>query len=251
MNQGSYNLGGEEVKEESSWRYPLIIFVTTIILCVIFLYHYVGPDVEELQGNKPRPTISDEIVQLAIGETTFNVPANYTVFPRARRPGDRDSVILYASWPRMEGYVPARRSDFVENAFNSRRIDITIRKKGTPFTEEQRLEILYFPNVNEREGAPYDFGLTRYSFKKGGALESAPASGYANKELLIARDESGDVAALFCYQGKKDDVVPPECYREFDFNDRVSVKYRFKRAYLAEWQRIDSRVHEFVSGLAQ
>lgn len=246
MNQGSYNLGGEDVKEESSWRYPLILFFTTLVLCVIFLYHYVGPDVEELQGNKPRPTISDEVFSITIGDETFAVPANYTVFPRARRDGAREMVSLYASWPRMEGYVPARRNDFTENNAESRRIDIDINERKTPFTEEQRLELLYFPNVIDREGLPFDHDLTRYSFRQGNASDIAPASGYANKEMLIGRNDAGDVAVFFCYPGTADDIVPPECFREFDLTGQVSVKYRFKRPYLAEWKQIDSRVVELL-----
>jgi len=52
MNSG-YGFGGNEVKEESSWRYPLGIFMATLILCAIFLYYYVGPSVEEIRGDLP------------------------------------------------------------------------------------------------------------------------------------------------------------------------------------------------------
>jgi hypothetical protein len=243
MAQGSYNLGGDEVREESSWRYPLIIFFATLILCVIFLYHYVGPDVDEIQGNKPRPTINDERIVLNVGDITMSVPANYTVFPRDRRPGDRESISLYASWPRMEGYVPARRDDFVENRRNSRRIDMLVEVSRTPFSEAERLEILYLPHTVDPEGGPFEHELTRYTFRQGSNL--APASGYSDKEMFIGTTEDGEMAVLFCYI-VRDDSVPPDCFREFDLTEQVAIKYYFKRPYLPEWKKIDARVRELL-----
>ncbi|WOI54606.1 hypothetical protein [Parvularcula sp. LCG005] len=244
MAQGSYNIGNEEVKEESSWRYPMILFFATLVLCVVFLYHYVGPDVEEIQGNKPRPTINDELIAITIGKQTFNVPANYTVFPRDRRPGEREVLALYASWPRMDGYVPARRNDFVENEADARRLDILIQQKKTPFDELERLEVLYRPHLLDREGTPYDHGLTQFSFRQGSEL--APASGYSDKELFLGETAAEETAVIFCYPADADRVVPPECFREYDLTPTVTVKYYFKRPYLAEWRRIDEEVHTLI-----
>lgn len=247
MSKGGYQLGNEEVKEESSWRYPLIIFFATLILCVIFLYHYVGPDVDEIQGNKPRPTINDEMFNVSVGDMYFDVAANYTMFPRDRRDGQRETLSLYASWPRLEGYVPARRSDFVENASDSRRIDLVIQQKKNPFSEDDRLRVLYLPHTIDKEGAPFDHNLTRYTFRHGSDL--APASGYSNKEMLVGEATDGTRAVLFCYPGDEADIVPPECYREYDLSDSVAVKYYFKQPYLPEWQRIDEKVRDFVISL--
>lgn len=244
MAQGSYNLGADEVKEESSWRYPLIIFVTTLILCLIFLYYYVGWDVEEIQGNKPRPTINDELVELVVGDITLSVPANHTVYPRDRRPGEREQLFLYASWPRLDGYVPARRDDFVENEADSRRIDMLIQQRRTPFSEAERFEILYLPRVVDRDGIPHEHGLKRYTFRRG--AEGIPASGYSDKEMLVGTDYTGAQAVFFCYQGSLSDPVVPECFREVELSDQTSLKYRFKRPYLAEWLQIDERVRDFV-----
>ena len=247
MAKGSYNLGGEEVKQESSWRYPLIILLTTLVLCVIFLYVYVGPDVDELQGNKPRPTISDEMLDIVVGDVSLDVPANYTVFPRDRRAGARENLSLFASWPRMEGYSPSRREDFIENEADARRIDILIASKKSPFTEEQRLDILYLPQTVDMSGSPFEHGLTRYSFRQGTPEE--PASGYSDREMFIGRTEQGEQVVLFCYPEGQTDAVPPECFREFDLTAQVSVTYYFKRPYLQEWSRIDEGVKRLVGGL--
>ncbi|MEM9232652.1 MAG: hypothetical protein AAGA69_00255 [Pseudomonadota bacterium] len=248
MAQGSYQLGGDEVKQESSWRYPLIILFATLILCVIFLYHYVGPDVDEIQGNKPRPTISEELIDISVGDIDLRVPANYTVFPRDRRPGERELLTLFSSWPRMEGYAPSRRNDFIENEADARRIDLLIGLKQMPFNEEQRLDILYLPQTVDSAGSPYEHGLTRYTFKQG--TPENPASGYSDREMLIGETASGETAVFFCYPESENGAVPPECFREYDLTETVSVKYYFKRPYLAEWQRIDEGVKRLVGGPA-
>ena len=50
-----HGFSGDEIKEESSWRYPLGIFMATLVLCAIFLYYYVGPSVEGIQRQCAEP----------------------------------------------------------------------------------------------------------------------------------------------------------------------------------------------------
>lgn len=243
----NYTATGDEIREESSWRYPLTILVITLLLSALFLYFYVGPSARDLAGENPKPTVSEERSQAVIGDVTLSVPANHTLFPRYRRPGTYEELPLVAAWPRMEGYTPARKSDFTENKANARRIDIVLEEKGSPFAELERLEVLYLPQVIDQRGAPDDHGLTRYTFRQGSATQ--PASGYADKTMYIGEAEDGARAVLFCYRDAEDAVVPPDCYRQYDLTKRVTVKYYFKRPYLAEWRRIDERVRGFVDGL--
>lgn len=247
MAQGSYNLGGEEVKQESSWRYLMMLLLATLILSSLVLYYFIGPDVDEFQGNKPRPTISDDMVEIRIDDVVLSVPANYTELPRDRRSGEREQLFLYAAWPRMEGYTRARHTDFTENRPDSRRIDITIGVKRNPFSELQRLEIQYTPHLVDAEGTPYEHDLTKYVFKSGTAEN--PASGYSDKELYTGIATTGEKAVLFCYPEDPDRVLPPECFREFELTSGVYVKYRFKRPYLSEWRKIDQGVKRLVGGL--
>ncbi|MBB4657652.1 hypothetical protein [Parvularcula dongshanensis] len=242
--QERYTAGGEEIREESSWRYPLTIFLITLLLCAVFLYLYVGPGVDELQGATPKPTLSDDRSRIAVGDVVLNVPANHTVYPRDRRPGEREVLPLYAAWPRMEGYTPARRADFTEDRPNSRRIDIVLEEKRVPFNEDERFDVLYLPHATDPAGTPQEHGLTLYTFSGGG-----PASGYEDRVMFTGEAADGSRAVLFCYEGEADDPVPPECYRTYDLTSEVTVRYRFKTPHLADWRRIDARVHDFVEGL--
>lgn len=242
----NYGVGGEEVRQESSWRYPLGIFLATLVLCAIFLYYYVGPSVDELGGNVPSPAISEEPVALSVAGVNFAIPANYTVFPRDRRGGARDEVWLYALWPTLSGYAPSRREDFVENAADTRRIDILIAARTSPFTERERIDILYMPQTIDRRGARTPWQLIKYDFKE--QRSNVPTSGYAGTELYLGEGANKEVIALFCYK-ERDDTPSPECWREMELAPTVTLTYRFKRPYIAEWRKIDEEVLKFVNDL--
>lgn len=244
----SYGFGGDEIKEESSWRYPLAIFFSTLILCAIFLYHYVGPGVDEIQGATPKPTISEEPIRLAVGDIALNVPANYTVYPKDRRGGERDSLSLYALWPTMNGYSPARRADFIDNDDDTRRIDIILDERTTLFDEERRLQALYLPHTVDKTGSPAEYGLVKFTFKDEGA--DTTTNGYSDKDMFVAEAEDGSPIVLFCFRDNPDTVIPPDCWRQYGLTDGTSVRYSFKRSYLPEWRKIDAAVRRFLLGMS-
>ena len=249
--RGGDSFGAEEIKEESSWRYPLGIFMATLVLCAIFLYYYVGPSVEEFSGNIPSPAISEEPVRVTIAGTTFAPPANHTVYPRARRGGARDELSLYALWQTMNGYSPARREEFIENAPDTRRIDILISKRTSAFAEAERVETLYLPRTVDQRGVRTQYQLTQYNFKsESDPGADVPTSGYANTELFLGATDEGDLIALFCFK-EREEAIPPECWRKYEYNDEIEVSYRYKRPYLPEWQAIDQKVREFIAGWDQ
>lgn len=245
--QQNYSVGGEEVREESGWRYPLIIFAATLALSVVILFYYFGPSPEEIAGDVPRPSLSDDSVVLTVGSIPFDVPANHTVFPKDRRPGERESLALYAAWPRMDGYTPSRRNDFIENRPNSRRIDVLIETNNTPFDEKQRLEILYKQHVTEAGGVPFEHGLTKYEFAPASSL--APGAGYEDRVMFVGTAEDGEQAVLFCYDHEDEELIPPDCFRIYDISEEVWVRYIFKEPYLPEWRKIDTAVKAFVEEL--
>jgi hypothetical protein len=247
MSKG-YGFGGEEIKQESSWRYPLGIFMATLVLCAIFLYYYVGPSVEDFSGNTPSPAITEEAVRVEIGGIVFAPAANYTVYPRARRGGARDEVVLYALWPTMNGYTPAQRKEFIDNEPDTRRIDITISKRNSMFNEAERFERLYLPQTVDTRGVRTPYQLTKFTFKD--QRSNVPTNGYAETELFVGADAGGATAAVFCFK-EKEDVTSPECWREYEYGDKIEVSYRFKRPYLPEWRALDAAVQEFVANLDQ
>lgn len=246
--RGGHSFGGEEVREESTWRYPFGIFLATLVLSAIFLYYYVGPSVDEISGNTPSPAISEEPVAFSVGAVGFSVPTNFTVYPRDRRGGERDEVSLYALWPTMTGYTPARREEFLENPKDTRRVDIVIGRRISTFGEQERIDILYLPYTNDRRGIRTPYQLVKYTFRD--QRENVPTSGYADAELFLGETEDEKTIALFCFE-EREDIRSPDCWREYELTPTVSVSYRFKRHLLDEWRAIDARVRAFVEGMVQ
>ncbi|MEM9170143.1 MAG: hypothetical protein AAGC56_10865 [Pseudomonadota bacterium] len=242
-----YSFGGEEVREESSWRYPLAFFFATLVACAAFLYFYLGPDVDDLRGDTPSPAISDEIVRLTLGGVPFAIPTNHTVFPRDRRGGERDNVELYAIWPTMAGYSPTRRAVFVENAYDTPRIDIIMKRRSSPFNERQRIDNLYFNQTLDKLGEETPYQLRKYEF--GEQRPNVPSNGYSATELFLGETDDGDVLALLCLRERDGVRSPPYCWREYELTPDITVTYRFKRPYLTEWRAIDARTREFVGEL--
>ena len=247
MSNG-YGFGGDQVKEESSWRYPIGIFFATIVLCVIFLYYYLGPSVDEFKGDLPSPSITEEEISVQIASHTFAPAANYTVYPRGRRGGRREELTLYALWPTLDGYTPANRREFVDDDPRTRRIYITIAERNSRLTESDRLETLYLPSVQDRRGIRTPYQLTKYTFEE--ARSNVPTNGYAGTELFVGADSEENTIVLFCFE-ERDDIPSPECWRSYEFSNDVTITYRFKRPYLPEWRAIDEKIRAFVGDLNQ
>jgi len=243
----SYSVGGEEVREESGWRYPIIIFIATLLLSAFVLVYYFGPTPEEIAGDVPRPSLSETSAVITVGDLAFDVPANHTVYPKDRRAGEREVLALYAAWPRMDGYTPSRRTDFVENRPNSRRIDVVIETNNTPFNERRRLEVLYKKHVTDAGGVPFEHGLTKYEFASSSSL--TPGVGYEDRVMYVGGEDDRVDAVIFCYKEDPTEQIPQECFRTFDLSEDVWVRYFFKAPYLPEWRKIDAAVQQFVDDL--
>ena len=148
----------------------------------------------------------------------------------------------------MNGYTPAQRREFIENAPDTRRIDIVISKRSSAFAEAERFERLYLPQTVDSRGVRTPYQLTKFTFKD--QRSNVPTNGYADTELFAGVDSGGATAAIFCFK-EKEDIQSPECWREFEYGDTVEVSYRFKRPYLPEWKALDEAVRNFVAGLDQ
>jgi hypothetical protein len=185
-------------------------------------------------------------VEFSIKGAVFRAPANYTVYPRDRRGGERDEVSLYALWPTLTGYTPARREEFIENKKDTRRIDIVMSARISAFTEKERIEVLYLPQATDPRGTRTPLQLVKYTFKD--ARANVPTNGYSDTELYLGESAKGDTMALFCFE-EREDIQSPDCWREYELSSTVSVTYRFKRRLLQEWKAIDAKVTSFVAEL--
>jgi hypothetical protein len=231
------NMGGDELHEESPWRYPLIIIVLTLLLSGGVAYYYFGPSISDIRGDTPEASARETPIHMEIGESRFVIPENYTQYPRARRGGPRDSVSLYAIFPTFEPYSVRHDRLFYENEPDNPIIYFEIHLARLPMTEEERIDQIYRERLAGTDGEELGYGLTQYAFSED--------SSYADEDLFLGEDEDGKQIAFICT--KISTVVPsPSCRREMELSDGLQLSYRFKRAHLERWREIDAGLVNLV-----
>ena len=141
-------------------------------------------------------------------------------------------VALIAILPELQGYTLGAAPDLTSNAPDSKVIHIVL-KSGTPLLPEQeRLERIYMTQVEDSKGKLGPYGLRQYAFRSD--------SGYHDQDLFVGTTDAGP-AVLLCAKIAPE-VVSPSCMRDLPFGDDVTLSYRFKRAHLSEWRKIDSGI---------
>jgi len=225
-------LGGE-VHAHSSWMLPATLLVVAAAIAGGVFVYLTGPTVEDIQGNTPWPTASAETSDIRIDGVLFRIPANYTKFRRSRSSGDQDDVPMHALLPNMSPWSPTDAAAFASNARDAKVIHFTLAIDRAPLTYQQKFERGIKPLADNPEGLPGPFGLTQYKF--------GPGTGYDNTEWFSATLQDGSEYVIRCDASPTADFGS-SCMRVTRLPDNVGLTYKFKRAHLAQWQRIDAGV---------
>lgn len=223
----------EDAQEESSWSTPFRVLAITLVLSGGFLYYYLGPSVDDIQGNTPESSISEVPIDLIVGETNFSIPENFTQFPRARRGGVRENVALYALLPTLEPFSLEHASKFEDSSEGSPIVHFQIESYRAPFNEEERFVRIYQPKLVSRDGTEGPDGLTMFSFKED--------TGYQDEDLFVGKDDLGKMAILRCTR-LRSDLLFPNCRRDSQITATIGLSYRFKRSRLDDWRKIDNDI---------
>jgi hypothetical protein len=225
------------VKERSGWLVPAAVIVLTALLCGLFLVYYLAPNPTSFIEEHPAPTAGTDRISLRVGALALAIPANYLVYPKARSGGPRREVAIYAELPDFRGYSDAAADAFAGNSTASPIVYILIREADVDVPEALRLERIYFYDVSDLRGRRGQFGLRAYAFRDN--------SGYAGQDLFVGRTQ-GSVVVMRCSRASPD-VPSPNCLRDTSLTHGVALSYRFKRAQLANWQKIAAGVAKLVT----
>ena len=228
---------GMEARQDSSWTLPLTILGVTLLLSGGFLYYYFGPSLRELRGDTPDPSASTAPISMLIGETELVVPTNFTRFPRSRRDGRRQTVALYALLPGLTPFTTEDAEKFDSNQPDSAVLYFDISTHSSALSEEERLERVYKLNVTDPLGREGPFGLTAYDFKEN--------TGYESEDLFVFNEDGRPPIVIRCF--KETEIIPsPHCRRDMQIGDQLSLSYRYKRPWLAQWRSIDLSLQKLV-----
>lgn len=224
------------VHERPAWLIPAAVMAGVIVFSAAFAYYYFGPTPSELLGLDPRASESTEQVDVEIGEMRFLIPANFTRYPLQRIGGLQDEIDLHALLPELSPYSQNRQQDFESNAEDADAIHFKIFKADDLLPASRRLDDVYSRHLVNHEPVDGPYGLSVYNF--------AETSGYRDQTLFTAELEN-DTLLLMCFD-PSEIVFSPSCTRTFHLQDNIAITYRYKRAHLENWHRIDTTLAALV-----
>lgn len=228
----SYQGRGEEIHQHSGWLIPLAFGLAILLLSGLFLGWYLRP------GPKGggMPTVQSHAVELKVRGVPFSIPANYIESAAARAGGEQDNLTLAALFPSWAGYSDADARQFTGNAPDSPVVRLVLRADAINLDAAARLQRIYMPYVSNPKGAEGPYGLTQYGFRNG--------SGYERNDLFVGDDGR---ALLLCERAGPD-LPSPNCIAlDKPLARGLTLSYRFKRAYLAQWRQIAGGVDTLLT----
>jgi len=223
---------GAPAKQRSGWLIPLVVFFVTACLSALVLAYYFAPAPPGLAKEEPAPTDATRVIAVSVGSLALRVPANYILMAGARRGGPMEEIALIAMLPDMQGYTLGAAPDLTSNAPDSRAVHIVIKSGKSLLPEQERFERIYVTQVEDAKGKPGPYGLRQYAFRAD--------SGYHDQDLFLGATDAGPIV-LLCAKIAPE-AVSPSCMRDLPIGDALSLSYRFKRAHLSEWRKIDAGI---------
>jgi hypothetical protein len=229
---------GELVHERPAWIIPALVAVAVLSFSSFFLYHYFGPTPGELLGRAPRASAETRKVEAVVGGTRFLIPENYTRYPAQRTGGAQPQIDMHALLPDFSPYTPEHQADFADNTPGASVIFFTLHAAATMLPAERRLREVYSKYLASPKPEKDETGLEKFRFRAD--------SGYKDQDLLVGTDADGRLVLLTC-QRRAPLIESPNCTRTLLLTQNLALTYRYKRAHLAEWQRIDELMIRIVN----
>jgi hypothetical protein len=224
-----------EIHQHSGWLIPLGLAAVILVLCGLVLLYDLRP--AALFRNNT-PTADASFVSLSVRGVHFAIPGNYLESRASRRGGDLDVLTLSAVLPNLRGYAAEDAGLYLSNAPDSPVVHLILRGDTNSLSASGRLARIYTPYVADPNGAPDQFGLTRYTFRDG--------TGYELNDLYAGNGGAG-LLLLLCERPAQD-LPSPNCLAiDRPVAAGVTLSYRFKRAQLSHWRDIDTGVDRLVA----
>ncbi|MBD3639359.1 MAG: hypothetical protein HUJ18_00045 [Marinobacter sp.] len=193
-----------------------------------------------------RESTSSKPVQLEIGDRVFAIPNNHIWSRESWKGGKVSSVNLHALLPDFEAYTQANQHEFDKPGWN-RKVTLLLIEHNVPesrtgsasMTRRAVYNRMLYDDASQKERIDHEaqapFGLTLH------ALSPPIPSG---KELYSGFKKDGGFYWVRC--GREEKYPYPSCTTYIEFSEKTSIKYRFSRKLLSDWESIDNSVLNFV-----
>jgi hypothetical protein len=230
---------GELVHERPAWILPALVILAVTTFSGLFLYYYFGPTPGELLGYTPRASAESHKVEVVVGGARFLIPENYTRYASQRSSGNHTEIAMHALLPEFTPWSPDLEAEFSDNSPDAEVVFFTLHQADSMLPAKRRLKEIYARHFATTEPDKSIPGLEKFTFREN--------SGYRDQDLLVGADTDGRLALLMCQHSTS--LIPsPNCMRTLLLTRNLALTYRFKRAHLGDWQRIDDlMMHKVTS----
>jgi hypothetical protein len=188
-------------------------------------------------------TTSSEQLEIVVSNSVLNVPANYIRTADQRQSGVKARLDLYALWPSMTGYAIGDRRAFENHDGEpARLLFISIEPRQMSRDMSGRLAPIYRQLI-ESTSEPSDVpGLEAFRFRADRGI-------FANEMLYVAERPGEEAFVARCIVSEDNSALAP-CERDVFAENDISVKYRFPRALLKQFEGLDQAVLGLVAGFS-
>lgn len=191
-----------------------------------------------LAGHTTETTVQGVVID---GEM-LAVPSNMIRFASERRSGEARKLDIYLSWPDLNGYSEDERGLFNHAGPDHRIVFATFEPRSMARDMTQRLNPIYRLLIEE-PGEPVEAGLVAHRFIE--------ASGYGDEMLIVDPTRFRAPFVARCLSGPEADVALAPCERDIDVGANLSMRYRFPRALLEDWRKLDASMQAFAAQTLQ
>jgi len=187
-----------------------------------------------VRGGSDGPTKKDPApVRVEIAGEIMLIPGNLIRFHSTRDNG-AEQVDLLLKWPGLEAYSDSFNGS-LDGADGTPLLHASIGTRDNPYDSDAMLEPLYSQFFAE-EASDSPEGLT--------GRVMAANSAYGGEVIYFSREGEPRFVTR-CLSSRNE--VADTCMRTVNIGSRLSLLYRFNRAYLADWRGIDSGLKKLVA----
>lgn len=221
------------------WTIPVGIFASFALATLVFYWVFFGSVYAYFQGLAYSPTSNAQRVRVEVGGTLFAIPAYFTRNRASRRNQVLGYVDLHALLPDMTPYREANKGSFLRVDRQSPLVIINLLTMQEGLPASRRFNALYAPYLGGG-GELKESGIEAFRFRA--------SSPYARKQIFraLAKGSSAQRAAPPLFLCDLAEAKTPNCEGRFDLGRSAQVSYLFKRAHLADWEKIDNAVKRLV-----
>lgn len=183
-------------------------------------------------------TMDTTPVHLKVSDEALVVPANMIRFPAERRDGAIDRVNLLLHWPDLDGFSKANADTFRDTNTGAPLVFVTIFAKDANYGTTGWLDRIYTRYFSDHAWAGPN-GLV--------GVKLTEESGYAGEDLFFEPESAEPFVARCMTDGQPE--LAATCLREILIDDNLIARYRFDKALLGDWEKMDPAIRGLIEGM--